>query len=322
MLARNRRYDIDPTRCIDLQRPTLSVGNITAGGTGKTPVVQYIARKLLELGHHPAILMRGYRATSAGLSDEQQLLASTLRIPVQADPDRVAGAAAVLERRPDTTCFILDDGFQHRRAGRNFDLVLLNAVEPFGFGHVHPRGLLREPLIGLKRASAVLITHASEAPEGSLMNLQQQLHDFTSAPVFHADHVNSHVLSADGTARFPIQTLGSTPFVFFTGIGHPQSLLAFLKQFPTLRHHRLYPDHHPYSSHDLESLQRLCREHQAQALVTTEKDFVKLAELLSDMQTADSPAVLRLDLSIQLWPDEESPFIGHLLQCLSAKQKK
>ena len=169
MRVRNAAYDRGLFHAHDLGRPTISVGNITTGGTGKTPVVIWLARQLREQGRRPAILLRGYGATQQHGSDEAALLEqslnsnSTIRIPVQANPSRVRGAAEVLQKSPEVDFFLLDDAFQHRRAKRDFNLVLINATEPFGFGHVLPRGLLREPLAGLKRADAFLITRCSLA---------------------------------------------------------------------------------------------------------------------------------------------------------------
>src|SRR4051812_36636358 len=155
--SRNRFYDFaGQTR---LPRPVISVGNITTGGTGKTPMVAWLATQLLEQGMHPAILLRGY--SRGGISDEQQMLQRQLPgVPVQANADRVEGARMVLGEHPEVDVFLLDDGFQHRRVARDFDLVLINAREPFGLGRVLPRGLLRESLDGLKRAHGFVITRA------------------------------------------------------------------------------------------------------------------------------------------------------------------
>lgn len=148
----------------DLGRPTISVGNLTVGGTGKTPMVVALCRKLIAMGHLPGVLLRGYKS-HGGRSDEADELQTTLgsQVVVEADPDRVAAARRVLQKTPGTTVFVLDDGFQHRRAHRDLDIVLLDAARPFADGHVLPRGLLREPMQNLRRASAVIFTHADLA---------------------------------------------------------------------------------------------------------------------------------------------------------------
>src|ERR1700722_16404745 len=164
MAGRNLAYSRGWFSSRRLPSATISVGNITTGGTGKTPVVRWLAGRLREAGKYPAVLLRGYRATTGGVSDEQQLLARGLTdaIPVIANPDRFAGAEQALGHNGKIDAFVLDDGFQHRKVKRDFDLVLINATEPFGFGHVLPRGLLREPMAGLRRADALLITRSSQ----------------------------------------------------------------------------------------------------------------------------------------------------------------
>ena len=166
-------------RCVPaphrLPHPTISVGNITTGGTGKTPVVRWLAERLQEQGRRPAVLMRGYRS-EGGISDEQSLLQQQLpEIPVIANPDRVRGAADATQKQNDIDTFILDDGFQHRRVHRDFDLVLIDATAPFGFGHILPRGSLREPLSGLRRANALLITRSSQVDVNRLKEIEVEL---------------------------------------------------------------------------------------------------------------------------------------------------
>src|SRR5205814_1694442 len=191
---RNSSYSRGILRSARAARPVISVGNITTGGTGKTPVVRWLASRLRDQGKHVAILLRGYKSAGAAGSDERELLdrllnASTSDNPVivHANPDRVAGAAETLQKHPDVDVFVLDDGFQHRRLQRDFDLVLIDATNPFGFGHVLPRGLLREPLGGLGRASALLITRCDQVAHEALGQVEQKLKWFApAAPVLHS----------------------------------------------------------------------------------------------------------------------------------------
>src|SRR4051794_36561894 len=147
--ARNRAFDRDPRKLRRLPRPVISIGNLTAGGTGKTPVVRWLASRLRDDGLRVAVLSRGYKATPGSLGDEQRMLESLLNGPgkvpvvIRADPDRYSTGVAALREHPEIDVFLLDDGFQHRRLGRDLDLVLVNMTEPFGYGHVLPRGLLR-----------------------------------------------------------------------------------------------------------------------------------------------------------------------------------
>lgn len=312
MWVRNGLYDLQPERASKLGRPTVSIGNLTAGGTGKTPVVQWLASTLTAGGQQPAILMRGYRKTEAGISDEQTMLQNLLpSVRVEANPDRIAGARAVLANEPATTFFILDDGFQHRRAARNFDLVLIHARQPFGFGHVHPRGLLREPMSGLARASAILITHASEVPPDQLLKTQEMIRLYSDAPLFHCDHVNEQLLPADGSEPRELSDLATTPFLLFTGIGQPGPLAESLRRFPAAyRGERFFDDHHAYSPADIQELASQARAINATTLVTTEKDWVKLAPLWKTPEQL--PALYRLGLKIRFWEEEEA----RLLDCI------
>lgn len=308
MRQRNRRYDRRPPDRDE--PPTISVGNITAGGTGKTPVVQWLADQLQYAGHYPAILTRGYTKSGSTLSDEATMLHNLLPyVPVIAHPDRMEGATIAMVEQPETTCFVLDDGFQHRRFPRNFDLVLINATEPFGFGHVHPRGLLREPLCGLKRASAILITHASEVSPATLLHTQDTIRQYTSAPIFHCDHLNTCIVSADNRTTRELSDLATIPFILFTGIGHPQSLCASLRRFASAyKADHLFDDHHPYTSADVSMLDGLRHRSAAQILLTTEKDWAKLKPIWP----ADDPYLYRLQLSIRFWENEQEPFL-HLI---------
>jgi tetraacyldisaccharide 4'-kinase len=266
--------------------------------------------------------MRGYRKSGASVSDEQrmlqQLLPGTL---VEANPDRIAGARAALSRQPETTCFVLDDGFQHRRARRDFDLVLIHAANPFGFGHVHPRGLLREPLCGLKRATAILITHASEVPPEALLQTQQTIQAHTSAPIFHCDHLNDTIISADDTQTRELSDLATIPFTLCTGIGQPQALAASLQRFPAaFKSQQIFDDHHHYTSADLDLIARTCHDSSSQAVITTEKDWVKLKPLWLAASRTDLPPLYRLQLHIRFWEGEETVLLQLITASLARSQ--
>ncbi|MBV8780965.1 MAG: tetraacyldisaccharide 4'-kinase, partial [Phycisphaerae bacterium] len=148
MILRNTMYERGWLATHQAGRAVISVGNLTTGGTGKTPIVAWIVHELRAMGYHPAVLLRGYKAVN-GVSDEATLLRQLVApSPVIARPDRVAAAANAVMNDPQIDCFVLDDGFQHRRLKRDCDVVLIDATRPFGFDHVLPRGLLREPIVG------------------------------------------------------------------------------------------------------------------------------------------------------------------------------
>ncbi|MEX2216497.1 MAG: tetraacyldisaccharide 4'-kinase [Phycisphaeraceae bacterium] len=181
--VRNAMFDLGLRKPKKLPRPVISVGNITTGGTGKTPMVIEIVRRLLAMGERPAVLTRGYASTFGSPSvadkseeeiadirareqhfdsDEARILRRALGadVPVRVDPDRAAGGRDVLHLRSDITVFVMDDGYQHRQLARDLDLVLIDATEPFGFDHVLPRGMLRESLRNLRRADLIVITRS------------------------------------------------------------------------------------------------------------------------------------------------------------------
>src|SRR4051812_37835557 len=202
--ARNRAFDAGVRKTHRQPRATISIGNITTGGTGKTPVVRWLAQRLRESGRHVAILSRGYKAEPGKLGDEQLMLDHALnspveqqRIPIVANPDRIAGANEALRLRADTDVFLLDDGFQHRRAERDLDIVLVSATNPFGYGRVLPRGMLREPLSGLRRAGAVVITHADQVGDSDLTTIERTIRRYNpAAPIYHAVHAHAALRSA------------------------------------------------------------------------------------------------------------------------------
>lgn len=269
--ARNAMFDRGLRRPTCLPSPTISVGNITTGGTGKTPVVAYIARKLVEIGRDPAILSRGYHG-----GDEAKELADLLgdRAVVVANPDRVLGAKLARDQLSGIDVFLLDDGFQHRQVARDLDLVLIDATRPFGFGHVLPRGLLREPIGNLKRADAVIVTRTDQVSDEALRGLDRQIERYTDRPpIAHAIHRWENTDQLAGKAVLGV-----------CGIGNPR---AFGK---TLQRHAggvidniVFDDHHDYTREELSDLfDRAARDH-ADAVVTTEKDYVKWIPLLEQV---------------------------------------
>ena len=177
----------------------ISIGNITTGGTGKTPIVQYIVRNLLTAGHRPACLLRGYKIGTSQLSDEAALLERSLLIPVAANPDRTAAGRELITQDSEIDLILLDDGFQHRRLYRDLDIVLIDATSPFGYDHVLPRGMLREPLIGLARADVLIITRTSLVDADSLSRTQAKLRKYNpAAPILR----ESSLLGMHSQQRF------------------------------------------------------------------------------------------------------------------------
>jgi tetraacyldisaccharide 4'-kinase len=310
--GRNWLFDAGLRKSHWLPRPVISVGNITTGGTGKTPVVRWLAEKLRSSGRRIAVLARGYRARPGQLGDEQLMLQRLLdeesradAVTVVANPDRVTAATTLLRDRPEIDAFVLDDGFQHRRVARDLDIVLISATSPFGYDHVLPRGMLREPLRGLRRAGAVVITHADQVPAGDLDAIERQIKALHSTvPVYRAVHANTG-LRAPTTEALSLDDLRGRSWFAVCGIGDPE---RFLRQLESIGGRcagcRWFADHHHYTDDDLATVRRAARAAGAEVLVTTEKDWTKIQSLPSARD--DDPPLWRVDLQVRFQRDDEA----------------
>lgn len=281
MRMRNRLYDSGIKKVHRVDRPVVSIGNITTGGTGKTPAVQWIARKLLTAGHRPACLLRGYTVGKAMKSDEATLLERSLNIPVRANPDRVSSGRELITQQPEINVILLDDGFQHRRVHRDLDIVLIDATNPFGYGHVLPRGMLREPLSGLRRAHILILTRTELANVQGVEQTETTLRRYNaSAPILRAKH--RIVSLTDGNQSIPIESLRGRRIFSFCGIGNPTGFHLDLCNAGLIDPgHRWFGDHHNYSREEIDILTERAKEAGAEMMVTTEKDWVKIEPLLS-----------------------------------------
>ncbi|WP_428937068.1 tetraacyldisaccharide 4'-kinase [Fontivita pretiosa] len=310
---RNVLYARGVLACYHLAQPVISVGNITTGGTGKTPVVRWLVQRLLEAGLHPAVLLRGYKG-----GDEARLLQEQLPAAlIEANPSRVEAARHVQARSPDIDVFVLDDGFQHRRIRRDFDLVLIDASNPFGYGHVLPRGLLREPLRGLNRADAFLITHVELSSGEMLQHIQQTLRRYNAhAPIYRCRHVHADLRDAAGNVA-PVESLSGRRIVSFCGIGNPDAFEQQLDRAGAVRVASLrFADHHQYELHDLVELTDRAADLHADMIVTTEKDWIKLRGLLEHApqpeQRFAARVIWRIGLTIGFLNDDEAELLGQI----------
>jgi tetraacyldisaccharide 4'-kinase len=276
--ARNRRYDrrgpaYTPTV------PTISVGNLTVGGTGKTPFVLELVARLFAAHLNPVVVSRGYGSEGSGPNDEELLLRRRFpALACVADPDRVSAARVAIQRN-GAGAIVLDDGFQHRRLGRHLDIVLIDATNPFGHDHVLPRGLLREPIGSLTRADLVVITRADQAPRHELDELQRQLDRLVPEnPRILCCHRLRGLEHLDGTPA--TETLAGRRVALFASIGNPRAFLTSVRALEAeVVGTRWWPDHHRYQPRDLASLRSPDAFPDYELLVTTEKDAVKLASL-------------------------------------------
>lgn len=275
--VRNATFDSKLRLSRPAGRVTISVGNLTTGGTGKTPMVVEIVQRLQRAGATPAVLLRGYKRT-ADKSDEQMVLAESLGpdVPVVANPNRMAGANAALQQNPKVDVFVLDDGFQHRQVHRDLDLVLIDATQPFGFEHVLPRGLLREPPRALRRADAVIVTRADQVDADRLARLDGRIELLTGKrPIGHAAHEWVAFYDVHDVAH-PLTILSDRRVAAVCAIGNPQPFFETLRRYVgEVVSQVSLPDHYAYSREEIDRLMRQAVESKAEALVLTEKDWVK-----------------------------------------------
>lgn len=279
MRLRNRRFDQRQAATRQVEVPVISIGNLTLGGTGKTPMVGWIARWFRSQGVRVSIVSRGYGADSESSNDEAKELEARLPdVPHLQNPDRHAAARVAIDEL-ETQLILLDDGFQHRKLHRDLDLVLIDATEPFGYEHVFPRGMLREPLSGLRRADAVILTRCNLVGEEQRSKIRARV--ATLAPQAQWIEVGHHAteLRSSSGASIAIDDFADEAVAAFCGIGNPK---AFRQ---TLEEHRLkvnafreFPDHHRYSRDDIAALTDWSKDQvDVRGVVCTHKDLVKIA---------------------------------------------
>lgn len=272
---------------------TVCIGNLTAGGTGKTSAVLLAATTLQKRDIKAAILSRGYRRPKSRkkvlvllethnipwqeAGDEPWMMHQALKglqVPILISPNRYrAGRKAVTYYTPDVV--LLDDGFQHRQLRRDLDIVLINALDPFGGGHLLPLGTLREPLGALKRAGMALITHADLVDEDRLSELRRAIEEAAPGlPLAEAVHRPDFLLDLKKEQKRRLSHVKDQKVACLSGIGDPQSFESILRKLgaEVVQLWR-FPDHHPYTEEELRSIENA---RNGIPLITTFKDFPRL----------------------------------------------
>ncbi len=301
---RNLLYDCGLLKVRRAAAKVVSVGNLTVGGTGKTPLVAYLVEQAIEGGLRPAVIARGYKGALHGgewLNDEGLLLKE--RFPgliVIQNPDRIAAARRAVDEM-GADFIILDDAFQHRRIGRDVDLLTVDARVPFGNGRVLPAGILREPISGIKRADVIVLTRCAGLGQGRIDEVKEQLVSFAGEiPVFLTDHAPRRLRRLDGSEERPVDSLDGKRLFICSGIALPEALRMTVESLGgTICGERIFADHYRYEESDLDRILDEAREADADAIVTTEKDAVKLQDF---DQAGD---ILVLGITIRFRDNEE-----------------
>ena len=322
---RARAYRKGVLRQERLDGVVISVGNLTVGGTGKTPMVLWIAERLVAEGKRVGILTRGYRGKTAdrptrtdeygdranaggaahlvqipqSSSDEVQLLASRLghRVEIGVGADRYARGRELAKQGVEW--FVLDDGFQHMQLARDVDIVLIDATNPFGGGRMLPSGRLREPRTALARADIIVITRSERAPA-----VEAAVRRDSDAPIFYARTQLEAIRSiSDGQMGGDVSPAQAGPLFAFCGIGNPSAFLADLREWGVqVAGHKFFRDHHRFSDQDDADILKEAQAAGAQGLICTEKDLYNLRGVyFGELPVYFSKISLRIDREDEFW---------------------
>ncbi len=297
-------------------KPVISIGNITLGGAGKTLFALYLAKVLQNQGRSPAFLTRGYKrqshemvtllepGASAPISltgDEPQILLRSGLGPVGIAADRYA-ACLGLSKQTRAEIFILDDGFQHWKLNRNLDIVLIDVLDPFGGFAVVPHGRLREPLAGLRRAHAFVLTRTQPGRRYPAIEAELRRHH-PEAPIFRSSLVPISWVNAASGAELPLDALQSKSPAAFCGLGNPDSFWASLKSLGVAPARQIaFPDHHRYRAADLRRL----ASYRPDSYVTTQKDLMNLSrpEALQPLYWLNVAVEMEQELEFAIWLED------------------
>jgi tetraacyldisaccharide 4'-kinase len=282
--------------------PVISIGNITVGGTGKTPMTIYVAQVVKNLGYKVAIISRGYKGKAEKVGgivsdgkvllmtpeiagDEPYMMANRLKhVPVIVGKNRFkAGSLAIRKFDPDV--IVLDDGFQHLMLQRDLDLVLLDYRKPFGNGNLLPRGVMREPVSALLHADAIILTKSDTKNNKETSSPPKKLHSYErNKPVYRTFHhpfvykiIHRETNMKDQLRQNSDCIKGRNVFAF-SGLADNHSFHRTLKSLKcNVSGFMEFPDHHPYSDRDFKDISAAAKKSMSECLITTEKDYVRIA---------------------------------------------
>ena len=300
-------YRMRMIRRVRLSSPVISIGNITWGGTGKTPLAEYICRYLVSKGKSVGLLTRGYG------SDEDRYLSESLQgVSVIVDSNRYKGATRAQQGR-DFDIFILDDGFQHMRLRRQLDIVTINCADPFGCGQLLPCGILREPISHLFRADIIVLTKSDLVSEDRIKYIRDRLARIKPAmPVFESSHNPQELYNTAGE-RLQLGYIDAKRVCAVSGLADNGSFYSSLEHIGARVAKKIpFMDHHIYTRQDMVYINEECKRGCIGTIVTTEKDWIKLRELIDP---AAGIELLVLKVTLKLKDEEE--FFRRLYSILS-----
>lgn len=313
---RNHLFNIDYSRSFNYDIMTINVGNLSVGGTGKTPMVEYLTR-LLKSDYSLAILSRGYKRKSKGfliadnsstvddLGDEpyQYHLKFTENVQVAVGENRSLAIPRILMEHPETQAILLDDAYQHRTVAPDFNMLLTQFSAPFYNDYVLPSGYLRETRAGANRADVVVVTKCdSGLLKTESEGIKEKVRHYTNAdtPIFFSE------------IKYGVPVVLSSPHVFsgkvilFAGLANIDPLVEYVSNSFELIKVSSFKDHHNYSLADIKELVKIASENNAQ-LLTTEKDMVKLRSK-EVLESTNEVGLFYLPISVQFLFDEQKEF--------------
>ena len=275
--------------------PVIAIGNLTTGGTGKTPIVATVVKALQEQGLRPGIVSRGYRADATGENDEKLVLELLCpNVPHEQNPNRVVASEKLIASE-GVDVIVLDDAFQHRRIVRDLNVILIDATNPFGYGYQLPRGLLREPVSSLSRADVVLITRSDNVSEAALQEIEATIRRHNSHLADHIYRVSfcpSGLIARGGNHERSIDLVRNRPVTVMTAIGNPEAFMMTCRQIEAeIVATQFFPDHHHYTQKDLDEVRGLAAKAGAPLILTTLKDLVKVPDRYDDFFAVDIETV-------------------------------
>ena len=324
---RNLLYSKGLLKVHHVDASVLCVGNITVGGTGKTPLVVWLCNlitqnpKLKTQNYKSAILTRGYKARTQenkDFKDEIAILAESCpEAEVIVNPDRFAGATEAIDKYA-AKVLIMDDGFQHRRLARDLDIAAIDATQPFGYGKMLPAGLLREPVSSLNRAGAVVITRCDQVTEAQLSELEQKLRAINPGMIIARSIHKPVYAKSTKNKEISIEDLKRKKVFAFCGIGNPDAFLNTIKNLGAeLAGSKVYDDHYHYTDACLTEISEQAKELGADLILTTQKDWTKVVSTFkSQISNFKSPlpfAYLAIEIKFLAGEDKLTALINDTL---------